>query len=219
MKRTSNNQSQWLVILTATSALLLLALLALTLTHAKYSSSAADYDHRRFANPDQNFIDGDNSYSLELPRLPRFAYLLTGSKGEGPQLKRLLQAAYHPRNHYLLHLDLEASDAERLDLAKYVKSESVMHAFRNAMVVGAADLVTAKGPTVMAATLHAVAILLKRDGDWDWDWFINLSASDYPLMSQERESRSGGEEETRERERRERKREREKYEICVGLIL
>ncbi|KAL6217827.1 hypothetical protein ACLB2K_011044 [Fragaria x ananassa] len=214
MKRTSNNQSQWLVILTATSALLLLALLALTLTHAKYSSSAVDYDHRRFANPDHNFIDGDNSYILELPRLLRFAYLLTGSKGEGPQLKRLLQAAYHPRNHYLLHLDLEASDAERLDLAKYVKSESVMHAFRNAMVVGAADLVTVKGPTVMAATLQAVAILLKRAGDWDW--FINLSASDYPIMSQERESRPGGEE---ERERRERKREREKYEICVGLIL
>ncbi|KAL6142090.1 hypothetical protein ACLB2K_060373 [Fragaria x ananassa] len=183
MKRTTNNQSQWLVILTATSAFLLLALLALTITHARYSSSAADYDHRRFANPDHNFIDGDDSYGLELPRLPRFAYLLTGSKGEGPQLKRLLQAAYHPRNHYLLHLDLEASDAERLELAKYVKSESVMHAFRNAMVFGAADLVTVKGPTVMAATLHAVAILLKRAGDWDW--FINLSASDYPLMSQD----------------------------------
>ncbi|KAL6139556.1 hypothetical protein ACLB2K_057860 [Fragaria x ananassa] len=139
--------------------------------------------------PKNNFRQGLNCvttnascfcYSLELPRLPRFVYLLTGSKDEGPQLKRLLQAAYHPRNHYLLHLDLEASDAERLDLAKYVKSESVMHAFRNAMVVGAADLVTAKGPTVMAATLHAVAILLKRAGDWDCfskivQWLISFA--------------------------------------------
>ncbi|KAM5560093.1 beta-glucuronosyltransferase GlcAT14C-like [Rosa sericea] len=188
MKRTSHNQPQWLVILTATSALLLLALLALTITHAKYSSSAGPdfpYDHRRFPNPDQYFVgsDDDENYGLGLPRLPRFAYLISGSKGDGPQLKRLLQAAYHPRNYYLLHLDLEASDAERLELAKYVKSESVMNAFRNAMVVGTADLVTAKGPTVMAATLHAVAILLKRAEDWDW--FINLSASDYPIMSQD----------------------------------
>ncbi|PRQ43288.1 putative glucuronosyltransferase [Rosa chinensis] len=188
MKRTSHNQPQWLVILTATSALLLLALLALTTTHAKYSSSSSSgpdftYDHRRFPNPDQYFVDSDDDDENYGLGLPRFAYLITGSEGDGPQLKRLLQAAYHPRNYYLLHLDLEASDAERLELAKYVKSESVMNAFRNAMVVGTADLVTAKGPTVLAATLHAVAILLKRAEDWDW--FINLSASDYPLMSQD----------------------------------
>ncbi|XP_050381182.1 beta-glucuronosyltransferase GlcAT14C-like [Argentina anserina] len=165
MKRTTNNHPQWLLILTATSALLLLALLA--------------YDHRQF---DHNFIS-DESYAPELPRLPRFAYMISGSKGDAPRLKRLLQATYHPRNYYLLHLDLAASDAERLELAKYVRSERVMNAFRNAMVVGAADLVTEKVPTVLAATLHAVAVLLKRAGDWDW--FINLSASDYPLMSQD----------------------------------
>ncbi|KAM1576194.1 hypothetical protein ACFX10_032541 [Malus domestica] len=34
-----------------------------------------------------------------------------------------------------------------------------------------------------AATLHAIAILLKRAKDWDW--FINLGASDYPLMCQD----------------------------------
>ncbi|GLT71316.1 hypothetical protein SLA2020_433460 [Shorea laevis] len=93
------------------------------------------------------------------------------------------QAVYHPRNYYLLHLDLEASDAERLELAKYVKSESVIREFRNVMVVGKANLVTFKGPTMIASTLHAIAILLKQAKDWDW--FVNLSASDYPLVSQD----------------------------------
>lgn len=115
--------------------------------------------------------------------VPRLAYLLTGTKGEGAQVKRVLQAVYHPRNYYLLHLDLEASDSERMDLAKYVKSEAVFASFGNVLVVGKADLVTYKGPTMIASTLHSVAILLKRVPHWDW--FINLSASDYPLLSQD----------------------------------
>lgn len=118
-----------------------------------------------------------------LPELPRFAYFISGTKGDAGRLKRLLQAAYHPRNYYLLHLDLEASDDERLDLAKFVKSEVVLRNFRNVMVMGKPDLVTSKGPTMMASTLHAVAILLKQAKQWDW--FINLSASDYPLMPQD----------------------------------
>ncbi|XP_024177896.1 beta-glucuronosyltransferase GlcAT14C-like [Rosa chinensis] len=102
--------------------------MALTITNSKYSSSAGPdfpYDHRRFPNPDQYFVNSDDE-----------------NYGDGPQLTRLLQAAYHSRNYYLLHLYLEASDAERLERAKYVKSESVMNAFRKAMVVGTADLVT-----------------------------------------------------------------------------
>jgi hypothetical protein len=51
------------------------------------------------------------------------------------------------------------------------------------MVVGKGDLVTVKGPTMIASTLHSVALFLKRVGDWDW--FVNLSASDYPLFSQD----------------------------------
>ncbi|XP_050116861.1 beta-glucuronosyltransferase GlcAT14C isoform X2 [Malus sylvestris] len=186
-------RSQWLMILTATSLLFLFLLLTLTLAgHGKYSSSAAAdfyYEQREFTTLDRNFgdttegTDNENSHRLGIPKLPRFAYLISGSKGDGPQLRRLLQAVYHPRNYYLLHLDLEASDAERLELAKYVKSESAIREFRNAMVIGNADLVTAKGPTMTAATLHAIAILLKRAKDWDW--FINLGASDYPLMSQD----------------------------------
>lgn len=109
--------------------------------------------------------------------------MISGTKGDGARVKRVLQAVYHPMNYYVLHLDLEASDGERLELAKYVKSEKVIRDFKNVMVIGKADLVTYKGPTMIAATLHAVAILLKQAKDWDW--FINLSASDYPLMSQD----------------------------------
>ncbi|KAK8514814.1 hypothetical protein V6N13_103025 [Hibiscus sabdariffa] len=148
-------------------------LLTLTSTQTKPTSSDSDFSFHR-----PKFTFSDN-----LPKLPRFAYLISGTKGDGPRVKRLLQAVYHPRNYYLLHLDLEASDSERLDLAKYVKSERVIREFGNVMVIGKANLVTYKGPTIIASTLHAVAILLKEAKDWDW--FVNLSASDYPLMTQD----------------------------------
>ncbi|XP_076896305.1 beta-glucuronosyltransferase GlcAT14C-like [Bidens hawaiensis] len=113
-----------------------------------------------------------------LPDLPRFAYFITGSRGDVGRLHRLVRAVYHPRNYYLLHLDLEASDAERVDLAKRVNNNN-----KNVMVIGKGNLVTSKGPTMIACMLHAVALLLKQGKDWDW--FINLSASDYPLMPQD----------------------------------
>ncbi|KAL3628621.1 hypothetical protein CASFOL_027667 [Castilleja foliolosa] len=132
-----------------------------------------------FPSPN-SVVDSD---SLALPELPRFAYFLSGTTGDSRRLKRLLQALYHPRNYYLLHLDFAASDAERLELAKYVKSESVIRRFRNVMVMGKGNLVTPKGPTMMASTLHAVSILLKQADRWDW--FVNLGASDYPTMPQD----------------------------------
>ncbi|KAJ7961458.1 Beta-glucuronosyltransferase [Quillaja saponaria] len=145
------------------------------------SSSGFEFDHEQ---PNfTTFKVDDRNGGFRVPKLPRFAYLISGTKEDGPRLKRVLQAVYHPRNYYLLHLDLEASDAERLELAKYVKSENVFREFRNVMVVGKANLITYKGPTMIASTLHAIAVLLKQAKDWDW--FINLSASDYPLMSQD----------------------------------
>lgn len=113
----------------------------------------------------------------QLPEVPRLAYFITGSKGDGGRLNRLVRAVYHPRNYYLLHLDLDASDEERLNLAKNVKG------MKNVMVVGKGNLVTSKGPTMIACLLHAVAILLKQGKDWNW--FVNLGASDYPLMPQD----------------------------------
>ncbi|KAI3770457.1 hypothetical protein L6452_01591 [Arctium lappa] len=68
-----------------------------------------------------------------LPEVPRFAYFIT---------------------------DLDAFDAERLDLAKNVKI------LKNVMVVWKANLVIAKGPTIIACMLHDVALLLKQGKHW-----------------------------------------------------
>ncbi|KAK4771727.1 hypothetical protein SAY86_013502 [Trapa natans] len=118
-----------------------------------------------------------------LPPPPRFAYLISGSAGDGSMLKRTLQALYHPRNQYVVHLDLESSPEERLDLKKYVESEPTFVKLRNVRMITKANLITYRGPTMVANTLHAASILLREGGDWDW--FINLSASDYPLVTQD----------------------------------
>jgi hypothetical protein len=130
-------------------------------------------------NPDNAAVNSDDS-GAEPPRL---AYLLEGTKGDGLRMRRVLQAIYHPRNQYILHLDLEAPPRERIDLAMYVKGDPMFSQVGNVRVIAKGDLVTYKGPTMVACTLHAVAILLKEG--LEWDWFINLSASDYPLMTQD----------------------------------
>ncbi|XP_065877828.1 beta-glucuronosyltransferase GlcAT14B-like [Euphorbia lathyris] len=118
-----------------------------------------------------------------LPPPPRFAYLISGSAGDGNMLKRTLQALYHPNNQYVVHLDRESSPQERFDLSHYVRNNPVFNRFRNVKMIDKANLVTYRGPTMVANTLHAAAILLREGGDWDW--FINLSASDYPLVTQD----------------------------------
>lgn len=118
-----------------------------------------------------------------LPPPPRFAYLISGSVGDGGMIKRTLLALYHPRNAYVVHLDREAPEAERLDLKRFVEEHEMFVRFGNVRVITKANLVTYRGPTMVANTLHAAAILLREGGDWDW--FINLSASDYPLVTQD----------------------------------
>ncbi|PPD91606.1 hypothetical protein GOBAR_DD11453 [Gossypium barbadense] len=145
----------WHLAVTVISFISLSFLLALTFIQGNSSSFETQL----------KFSFSDRAYG-GLPELSRFAYLISGTKGDGPRVKQLLQAVYHPRNYDVLHLDLEASDSERMELAKYVKSERVVEEFKNVIVIGNADLVTYKEAL-------------------DWDWFVNLSASDYPLMSQD----------------------------------
>ncbi|KAG0455956.1 hypothetical protein HPP92_023744 [Vanilla planifolia] len=70
-----------------------------------------------------------------------------------------------------------------MELFAAIRDDPTYSRFRNVRVVSRANLVTYRGPTMVANTLHAAAILLKEAGDWDW--FINLSASDYPLVTQD----------------------------------
>jgi hypothetical protein len=111
--------------------------------------------------------------------VPRLAYLVSGSKGDLDRLWRALHAVYHPRNQYVVHLDREAPVDERLELARRVANSTVFRRAGNVHVIRR----TYRGPTMVANTLHACAVLLRRGGAWDW--FINLSASDYPLMTQD----------------------------------
>ncbi|KAK8973559.1 hypothetical protein V6N11_030749 [Hibiscus sabdariffa] len=115
--------------------------------------------------------------------LPRFAYLVSGSKGDMEKLWRTLHALYHPRNEYVVHLDLEAPLEERTALASRIDNHTIFSKVGNVYMITKANMVTYRGPTMVANTLHACAILLKRNKDWDW--FINLSASDYPLVTQD----------------------------------
>lgn len=118
-----------------------------------------------------------------LPPPPRFAYLISGSVGDGNMIKRTLLALYHPNNVYVVHLDRASSESERLDLQNFVNGFHLFNKFRNVKMITKANLVTYRGPTMVANTLHAAAVLLREGGDWDW--FINLSASDYPLVTQD----------------------------------
>ncbi|KAJ0977409.1 hypothetical protein J5N97_012883 [Dioscorea zingiberensis] len=115
--------------------------------------------------------------------IPCLAYLVSGSKGELDQLWRTLRALYHPRNQYIVHLDLESPAEERLKLASNVADDPIFAKVGNVHVISKANMVTYRGPSMVANTLHACAILLKKSKEWDW--FINLSASDYPLVTQD----------------------------------
>lgn len=125
-------------------------------------------------------FDPNGEMKIEAPRL---AYLISGTKGDSHRMMRTLQAIYHPRNQYILHLDLEAPPRERLELSLAVKSDPIFFEVDNVRVMAQSNLVTYKGPTMIACTLQAIAILLKES--LEWDWFINLSASDYPLVTQD----------------------------------
>ena len=125
----------------------------------------------------------ETSSHSKVDNLPRFAYLVSGSKGDLESLWRTLRALYHPRNQYIVHMDLESPIEERQELASRISNDSMYSKIGNVYMITKANLVTYTGPTMVANTLHACAILLKRSPDWDW--FINLSASDYPLVTQD----------------------------------
>lgn len=120
----------------------------------------------------------ENNHSIA-----RFAYLISGSKGDVEKLWRCLRSMYHPWNYYVVHLDLESNVEERLELALRLKQDEIFGQVGNVYMISKANMVTYRGPTMVANTLHASAILLEKHKDWDW--FINLSASDYPLVTQD----------------------------------
>ncbi|XP_077254066.1 beta-glucuronosyltransferase GlcAT14B-like isoform X2 [Tasmannia lanceolata] len=164
---------------------------AFGLFSSSYGGDSLSFDFASFSRMEDSspyFVESDLKKSFNQPKVseveaPRIAYLISGTKGDSPRMRRALQALYHPRNQYILHLDLEAPPRERIDLTMFVKGDPTFHEVQNVRVMAQANLVTYKGPTMIACTLQAIAILLKEG--LLWDWFINLSASDYPLVTQD----------------------------------
>lgn len=179
-------KQKWLLLLILSSTILLLTTIASFSSSPQllYKSHSNKYHFQqvpRFVEPKL-----ENSPSSPVHKVPRLAYSISGSAGDGVSLKRALKALYHPRNQYAVHLDLEATAEERLELARWVSEEKVFKEVGNVRVVVRSNLVTYRGLTMVSNTLHAAAILLKDIDDGEsWDWFINLSASDYPLMTQD----------------------------------
>ncbi|XP_057983699.1 beta-glucuronosyltransferase GlcAT14B [Malania oleifera] len=183
LKHPQTMERKWVIPLAIGSIVSLFLLFLTTLTSPDGSPLLPIY--RSIAETSSIFVES-KIHPLPIssfPPPPRFAYLISGSTGDGHMLRRTLQALYHPNNRYVVHLDLESSSDERLDLLNYVKNQPVFVKFGNVKMITKANLVTYRGPTMVANTLHAAAILLKEGGDWDW--FINLSASDYPLVTQD----------------------------------
>lgn len=145
-----------------------------------FAGSENDSDGYFVESELENSVVSVGEQALEPPRL---AYLISGTKGDSQRMMRTLQAIYHPRNQYILHMDLEAPPRERLNLTMSVKNDPTFNEVDNVRVMAQSNLVTYKGPTMFACTLQAIAILLKES--LNWDWFINLSASDYPLVTQD----------------------------------
>ncbi|CAN0878514.1 Beta-glucuronosyltransferase GlcAT14A [Linum grandiflorum] len=114
---------------------------------------------------------------------PAFAYYISGSRGDGNRILRLLLAVYHPRNRYLLHLSADASDEERLRLIAAVNAVPAVRSFGNVDVLGKPNRLTYMGASHIASILRAAAILLRLDSGWNW--FVVLSAVDYPLVTQD----------------------------------
>ncbi|KAL4302810.1 hypothetical protein GQ457_10G016480 [Hibiscus cannabinus] len=179
-----HKKKSWFLLLTF-SLLLSTLLIIISVTSTSSTSSLLNYTHSRRPKPPlPQFVESKLHAAPTSPDpLPRLAYLISGSAGDGLSLLRTLKALYHPRNQYAVHLDLEASAEERLEVAGFVESEPVFRRVGNVRMVTRANLVTYRGPTMVTNTLHAAAILFKEGGDWDW--FINLSASDYPLVTQD----------------------------------
>ncbi|CAK7332119.1 unnamed protein product [Dovyalis caffra] len=177
---------KWLLLLILFSTILLLT--SITAFSSTPQLLYKLHGNRNHFHQVPRFVESKLEKSLSFPthKTPRLAYLISGSAGDGVSLKRALKALYHPRNQYAVHLDLEATVEERLELARWVREEKVFEEVGNVRVVVRSNLVTYRGPTMVSNTLHAAAILLKDiiDGEY-WDWFINLSASDYPLMTQD----------------------------------
>jgi len=154
--------------------------LILTLSHSTISTHSGPDP---FLHPTHTHRLVFDPHKPSPPPPPAVAYLISGSRGDAARVLRLLHAAYHPLNIYLLHLDPAAPHAEREHLAVTVQSHPIFKAAQNVHVVGKPDFSYTKGSSPVSLRLHAASVLLRLSRDWDW--FVSLSADAYPLVTQD----------------------------------
>nr|GMD53327.1 beta-glucuronosyltransferase GlcAT14B-like [Ipomoea batatas] len=116
-------------------------------------------------------------YRIEAPAYPRFRAAAAAAHCV-PHLRLLRRRENAPADaprrctipttSNVVHLDAESSPQERLDLRKLLAGAPTFARFNNVRMISKANLVTYRGPTMVANTLHAAAILLKEGGNWDW---------------------------------------------------
>ncbi|KAF9606722.1 hypothetical protein IFM89_028098 [Coptis chinensis] len=182
----TTKESRNLYCLVFTSLFSLIFILSFTSSSfSTHNSSSTPYTipkHRQklfFNNPSQS----STQTQPHSPIPPSIAYFISGSNNDTHRILRLLYSIYHPRNVYLLHLELTAPQSQREDLALAIQSVPVFQTMKNVQVIGKADFAYHNGPSSVSSTLHGASILLLVSSSWDW--FINLSASDYPLVTQD----------------------------------
>lgn len=185
--------ASWITTCSPWSAFATLAALTTSALVLGYVSSSLLGQQAAYEYDDAYSPDAEPSGPAAPPRRgagypPVFAYYITGGRGDCLRMTRLLKAAYHPRNRYLLHLDAGAGAYERARLARYVRSEQVFLEYANVHVVGKGDALDGRGPSAVAAVLRGAAVLLRVGAEWDW--LVTLSAADYPLVTQDGEFHS-----------------------------
>ncbi|GJT12801.1 core-2/I-branching beta-1,6-N-acetylglucosaminyltransferase family protein [Tanacetum coccineum] len=145
-----------------------------------YSSSSYDKDLVNFNAKSDDFegsfdeIDVDEASEFPKEKAPRLAYLISGTKGDSKRMLRTLQAVYHPRNQYILHMDLEAPPRERLELTMAVKNDETFSEVENVRVMAQSNLVTASDYPLVTQDGSAWVILTRSFVEyciWGWDNF------------------------------------------------
>ncbi|KAL5702601.1 hypothetical protein ACHQM5_027800 [Ranunculus cassubicifolius] len=183
---TKENRTTLYCLLT-TSLLSLLLVLSVYTTSTTTTSPPFSVPRHRQTNLIFNNPNHSSTTPPPPPSPPRLAYFISATNGETEtdRITRLLYAIYHPRNHYLLHLDLTAPQSQRESLSIWVESHPIFGRqgpFNNVYVVGKADFAYPNSPSSISNTLHGAALFLKYA---KWQWFVSLSASDYPLVTQD----------------------------------
>ncbi|MDX1959981.1 MAG: beta-1,6-N-acetylglucosaminyltransferase [Leptospiraceae bacterium] len=123
------------------------------------------------------FIINSNQNNLTIPfnQPSTIAYFILVHRFPD-QFKRLFKSIYHPKNHYLIHID------GKTNIDTYEEIQEFILDYPNTYLLESENVVWG-GYSMVQAELNGMKYLLEVNANWDF--FINLSGQDFPLQSQE----------------------------------